>query len=127
MYDFNKPLELPEEILGKFAMVVVDPPFITRDVYEKYKVRARCLFSRPAERLLTAPHPPQTTIEALLAPGGKILISTVNENVEMLAELFPGLERRPFQPSIPNLVYQYNLYTSYPSERMMQLNPEIPQ
>lgn len=32
-----------------------------------------------------------------------------------------------FQPSIPNLVYQYNVFTNYPSERFAQKNPEIPE
>ena len=30
-----------------------------------------------------------------------------------------------FRPSIPNLVYQYDLYTNYHSEALDQLNPEI--
>jgi len=30
-----------------------------------------------------------------------------------------------FRPSIPNLVYQYDLYTNYPSEALDKLNPEI--
>lgn len=47
-YDFNAPLDFPDELRGAFAMVVVDPPFITRDVWEKYAV----------------------TVRALLAPGG---------------------------------------------------------
>jgi hypothetical protein len=32
-----------------------------------------------------------------------------------------------FMPSIPNLVYQYNLFTNYPSEIFSNKNPEIPE
>jgi hypothetical protein len=32
-----------------------------------------------------------------------------------------------FLPSIPNLVYQYNLYTNYPSAVFAKKNPEIPE
>lgn len=32
-----------------------------------------------------------------------------------------------FKPSIPNLVYQYNLYTNYDCERFQTPNPEIPE
>jgi hypothetical protein len=32
-----------------------------------------------------------------------------------------------FLPSIPNLVYQYNLYTNYPSAQFAVKNPEIPE
>ena len=35
-YDFNKPEDIPQEMLGTFDMVVADPPFITREVWEKY-------------------------------------------------------------------------------------------
>jgi Probable N6-adenine methyltransferase len=35
-YDFNKPEELPSELHGTFAMAVIDPPFIIRDVWVKY-------------------------------------------------------------------------------------------
>ena len=32
-YDFNKPEEIPEEMRGTFDMCVIDPPFITREVW----------------------------------------------------------------------------------------------
>jgi hypothetical protein len=31
-----------------------------------------------------------------------------------------------FQPSIPHLVYQYNLYANYPSSALAVVNAEIP-
>jgi hypothetical protein len=33
--------------------------------------------------------------------------------VGLLSTLFPGLNRTPFQPSIPHLVYQYDLYCTW--------------
>lgn len=101
-YDFNAPEAVPEALHHRFAMVVVDPPFIVRDAWEKYA----------------------TTVRVLLAPGGKILLSTIAENAAMMAEL---LDVRPtqFRPSIPNLVYQYALYTNYDSPGLAEPNPEI--
>jgi EEF1A lysine methyltransferase 1 len=34
-YDFNKPEDIPAELHSYFDMVVIDPPFITREVWEK--------------------------------------------------------------------------------------------
>lgn len=73
-------------------MVCIDPPFITREVWEKYTEAAKIL----------------------LAPDGKVLGSTIDENVEFMKELL-GCERQTFRPSIPNLVYQYSLYANYES------------
>ena len=64
-YDFNKNDELPESMKGDFDMAVIDPPFITREVWEKYTVAAKYL----------------------LKDGGKILGSTIDENKEFMAEL----------------------------------------
>ncbi len=38
-YDFNKPEEIPAEIHGTFDMIVIDPPFITREVWEKVRIQ----------------------------------------------------------------------------------------
>jgi len=35
-FDFNKWETLDESLHGAFDMVVIDPPFITREVWEKY-------------------------------------------------------------------------------------------
>lgn len=32
LYDFTKPEDIPHEVRGTFDMVVVDPPFITKEV-----------------------------------------------------------------------------------------------
>jgi EEF1A lysine methyltransferase 1 len=42
LYDFNKPEDIPAELHGTFAMVVIDPPFIIKDVWEKYTKVSDC-------------------------------------------------------------------------------------
>ena len=84
-------------------MVVIDPPFITREVWEKYAAAAK----------------------RLLRPDGIVLGSTIDENAEWMGEVI-GCQKKAFRPSIPNLVYQYSLYASYDSEGLNNPNPEIP-
>jgi len=103
-YDFNKWEELSSELHGTFDMVVIDPPFITREVWEKYAACAK----------------------ALLKSEGIYLISTIDENEAMIKELTGSL-RRTFRPSIPNLVYQYSFYSSYSHPALDEQNPEIPE
>ena len=105
-YDFNKPIgfEGADELKGTFDMVIIDPPFITREVWEKYT----------------------TTAKALLKPGGKVLASTIQENAPLMKELL-GVTPQVFMPSIPTLVYQYHLYASYESKFLAEKNPEIPE
>ena len=38
-YDFNKPEDLAPELKEAFDMVVIDPPFITREVWEKVTIK----------------------------------------------------------------------------------------
>ena len=35
-YDFNEPTTVPDELRGAFRCAVIDPPFITADVWKKY-------------------------------------------------------------------------------------------
>ena len=62
---------------------MIDPPFITAACLEGYAA----------------------TVRLLLAPGGKVLLSTVRENEALLAGLL-GLKPLAFLPSLPHLVYQ---------------------
>ena len=57
--------KLPSLPLGTFEMLVIDPPYITREVWAQYAITAKLL----------------------LAPNGRILLSTVAENAEMMKEL----------------------------------------
>lgn len=102
-FDYNKPEEIPERFHNKFDFVVIDPPFITREVWEKYA----------------------TATKRVLAKGGKILLTTIDENEKMIFELL-GCRRQVFRPSIPNLVYQYSVYANYDSRPLSIPNPEIP-
>ena len=104
-YDFNKPIDFEgaEELKGTFDMVIIDPPFITREVWEKYTETTRWL----------------------LKPGGHVMASTIQENAPFMKELL-GVEPQVFMPSIPTLVYQYYLYASYDSKNLKEKNPEIP-
>ena len=95
---------LPASARGAFACVVIDPPFITEDVWRLYAQAAA----------------------ALLAPGGAVICTTVAENAALLAELFPGCAALPFQPSIPHLVYQYNCFSTAAPAALAAVNPEIP-
>lgn len=102
-YDFNAPTELPAALKGAFRSVVIDPPFITRDVWEKYALTAKWL----------------------LAPGGLVVATTVAENASMMSELL-GVRPNGFLPSIPNLPYQYALYTNFTAPELDAANPEVP-
>ena len=85
-------------------MVIIDPPFITKEVWEKYTEAAKIL----------------------LKEDGIVLGSTIDENEEFMGELL-GCKKKTFRPSIPNLVYQYSLYSTYESEGLNTKNPEIPE
>ena len=56
----------------------------------------------------------------------KYLCSTIPENSECMMRLF-GAKPQKFQPSIPNLIYQYNFFCNYDSTALCELNPEIVQ
>lgn len=104
MYNYNRPEDFPEELRNSFDVVVIDPPFITQEVW--------ALYSKSAQ--------------ALLKEGGKAILTTISENAPFLREMF-GVEPQRFKPSIPHLVYQYALYTNYPSTRFSEPNPEVPE
>jgi hypothetical protein len=104
-YDYNQPLALPAALKGAFRAVVIDPPFITRDVWQLYAQTARWL----------------------LAPGGGVVIATtVVENARLIAELL-GAHPNRWLPSIPHLPYQYALYTSFRDDAALaRPNAEVP-
>ncbi len=111
-YDFNAPLDVPAALQGTFDMVVIDPPFITHEVWQKYAQTARALLGVPA-----AP--------GALPSGKRVIGTTIAENAELLkAEL--GLRVAPFRPSIPHLVYQYEVFVSFDPVHLSVPNPEIP-
>lgn len=109
-WDFNHPTTFPATWSHAFDMVVIDPPFITREVWEKYSEGAKAL-------LVEGDFP---------LPPGKVLASTIQENAPLMLELLGATPQR-FLPSIPNLVYQYNFFCNFPTTELDVANPEIPE
>ena len=89
-YDFAEPDAVPAALLAGFDAVVIDPPFVTPEVWRQYARTA-----------------------ALLLRGSRVIATTIAENEGLLRELFgPALRRAAFAPSVPLLVYQYALFTT---------------
>lgn len=107
-FDFRAGADaLPAPLRGAFDVCVIDPPFITEEVWRAYADAARAL---------------------LRADGGALVLTTVAENADLLRTLF-GARRTAFQPSIPNLVYQYDSFCACDGALPTALakpNPEIP-
>ena len=83
----------------------MDPPFITKDVWEKYAQAIHRIAKKDAEGRITA----------------KLLVSSIDENAELLKKLI-GVERKTFRPSIPHLVYQYSFYSNYEDDELAKIN-----
>ena len=98
---------MPAALHHTFDYVVIDPPFITEDVW--------ALYAETAHLLLAAADSPTSP---------RILLSTIPENLPLLSSLL-GVHLCRFRPSIPHLPYQYSLFTNYDSERLSALNSEI--
>jgi len=113
-FDFKKPEEIPSQFHHQFDYVVADPPFITPEVWEKYA---------EAIKLLLLPNF-NALREDSTSPNGKVLVSTIAEHVDLLKRLL-NASPKVFQPSIPNLIYQYSFYANYDSELLNHVNPEI--
>ena len=101
--------QIPAALQHTFDYVVIDPPFITDDVWQ--------LYAQTAHLLLTAPTHSD-------GPVPRILLSTIPENLPLLSSLL-SVHLCRFRPSIPHLPYQYSFFTNYDSERLSALNAEI--
>ena len=97
MYDFNKPEEIPESLHGTFDMAVIDPPYVTCDVWIKYADALQLLLKKD---------------ETGKTFKGNLLCSTTIENMHFLKQLL-NVSPIAFRPSIPNLAYQFIFYTNY--------------
>ena len=104
-YDYQDPTKISNECLHSFDMVVIDPPFISHSVWEDYARTAKCL------------------LKADKANGTLVLATTVEENGVLLKTLF-GNSCNPalFRPCIPNLVYQYSIFSNWPSSVLSSKN-----
>ncbi len=95
-YDFNRPIDVIEQnprYGSAFDMVIIDPPFVTVEAWEKYA----------------------KTAKALLKPGGLILATTIFENAKLLETLLDLKPIPSYKPKIPNLIYQYTVFTNFQS------------
>ena len=72
-YDFKLPENIPEELHHTFDFLVIDPPFITEEVWTLYS----------------------KAIDLLKAPDAKVLLSTIDENEEMIKRL-TGCDKKSF-------------------------------
>jgi predicted methyltransferase len=95
-YDFNKPEDIPEKYNNYFDYVLIDPPFITEDVWAKYAKAVVKIAKKDQEGKIIA----------------KILLSSIDENEQLLKKLL-NVSKKKYRPSIPHLVYQYSFYANY--------------
>lgn len=103
-YDFNEPEKVPVQFMGHFDYVVVDPPFITEEVWKKYAATVKLILN-------TGSGPDA----AVNGGSGKVLFTSVLENHNMLESVNDlPLYIANFMPSIPHLVYQYYVFVNYP-------------
>ena len=105
-FDFNFPLT-GLDLHGRYDVAVIDPPFITQEVLFAYSL----------------------TVNHVVKAGGKLLISSIAENDQALREVYGRAMRSvPYKPSIPSLVYQYNLFVNYdihPASGLAAANPHV--
>jgi hypothetical protein len=98
-------------------MVVIDPPFITEQVWEMY--------AKAVEYLLLKDDGSEDGKNSSSSSNNRrILCTTVAEKADLLQALL-GVEERRFQPSIPKLVYQFSSFSNYESARLNEINPEL--
>jgi hypothetical protein len=100
--DFDENCLKDASYYKKFDFIIVDPPFITKEVWTKY-----------AE-----------FIKLISTTDARILASSISENTQLLKELL-NIDIKNYQPSIPHLVYQYNFFSNYEDEDLNKDNPEI--
>jgi hypothetical protein len=134
-------------------MVVIDPPFITKDVWEQYAKTAKALLKHSPFKYREEPVPEERIevgereqereqeqeqkednhsqgIKKKCNPEqkhqGLVLATTVAENQSLMEELF-NAKPTIFKPNIPKLVYQYNVFINCIDECniLKEKNPEI--
>lgn len=97
-------------------MVVIDPPFVTRNVWEEYTTTAKALLRYS---------PCTDDNESIICPGF-VFATTLAENHEFMYELFHA-KATVFKPKVTNLVYQYKVYINCIDDccLLQKKNPEI--
>lgn len=155
-YDFNDITTILSTMYNIFDCIVIDPPFITEIVWQKYADAVKLLLKQRYTDLDDSHnHNDDTTLQPInhsisnsfinihnqhdnnntqqyttqwytdnKVPIGKIILTTIPENANLLYNLL-HVQLTPFRPSIPNLIYQYSLYTNYKPIVLNRLNNEI--
>jgi len=96
-------------------MIIIDPPFITKEVWRKYAITARLLGKQRFYLDADTTDRFNTTL---------VLATTVMENNEIMNEFF-GAKPVKYRPNIPHLVYQYDVFCNFPSHELSRENPEF--
>jgi len=110
VFDYRNFENLIPEFKNKFDFILIDPPFIDLDPWTK--------FAEFASKIAFNKEENNNGIKT------KILLSSIAENKEVLKKLL-NVEIKNFQPSIPNLIYQYNFYSNYEDDDLNKFNEEI--
>jgi hypothetical protein len=114
-YDFNDPEGVADSLKGQFDLVVIDPPFIQEECWRQYGVTSNLLLRKP---------PAQASENETEFLGGRAVLTTIIENEDLLFELF-NAKPNVFRPSIPNLVYQYHIFTNFNAPDLSMMNDEV--
>lgn len=101
-FDFNDYTALDTKFHEFFDFVLIDPPFIAKEPWQKFADFSKLISKKES----------------------KVLTCSIFENKELLDHLL-NLKPCVFKPSIPHLVYQYSFYSNYSSEDLDNINPEI--
>jgi len=111
VFDYRDFEKLISEFENKFDFIVIDPPFIDEDPWTKFANFASLIAKKNSEGEIDNKRT-------------KILLSSIAENKDLLKRLL-NVDMRSYQPSIPNLIYQYNFYSNYEDEELDKVNEEI--
>lgn len=121
-YDFKDTETIPNHLHNKFDMVVVDPPFITHDVWSKYAEAVNLLLIPNAS---AGDNSEAAAASDSNANKRKILVTSIIENAPFFSEHFDATPVK-FRPLIPQLVYQYEIFTNFePTVALHVENPEV--
>ena len=106
-------------------MVVIDPPFVTRDAWELYHEATLVLLKHDLTNKNTIDQT-NTAATSTNAQRCFILATTIAENESLMEELFHA-KPSMFKPNIPNLIYQYKVYVNCVDqcETLKMRNPEL--
>lgn len=151
-YNFNDPENFDDSLRNTFDVVVIDPPFITKDVWVQYSKTTKALLKyspfrddnvKIAKSICSIENRGQSNNDDHSCPSeknhkeeqeeqeeqnccGYVFLTTVAENETIMGELFDA-KPTVFKPNIPNLVYQYEIYTNCFEEHCRTLNKQNPE